>query len=313
VIVASPTPDVIARAAQILRGGGLVAFPTETVYGLGADATEDAAVRRIYAAKGRPAHNPLIVHVHDRTWVEGIAIPDGRLDRLARTFWPGPLTVVMRRRPDCPISPLVSAGDETIALRAPDHAVARDILAATRRPLAAPSANRSGTVSPTTAAHVASGLGDEIDLIVDGGPCRVGIESTVLDLTAHAPAILRPGAVTRAALEAVLGPVTAGVDDPESLRSPGQLAHHYAPTLPVRMNVAIPATGEAMLGFGPIAGDLNLSAAGNMNEAAANLFAMMRALDRPEKYAAIAVAPVPNDGVGIAINDRLRRASTQDR
>jgi L-threonylcarbamoyladenylate synthase len=306
VSVVPATAETIDRAATLLRDGQLVAFPTETVYGLGADATSDAAVQSIFAAKGRPSFNPLIVHVHDRTWVAGIARPDGRFDHLARRFWPGPLTLVMRRRADCPISALASAGGDTIAIRSPDHPIANQLLAAVRRPLAAPSANRSGQVSPTRAEHVSAELAAA--LILDGGACRVGVESTVLDLTSDIPTILRPGSVGRRALEEAIGEVRIGADE-AAPRSPGQLASHYAPSLPVRLNAASAQAGQAMLGFGSTAGDLNLSAAGDVAEAAANLFAMLRALDQPGKYTAIAVAPIPDAGVGLAINDRLRRAA----
>ncbi len=301
--------ESIARAAEILRRGGLVAFPTETVYGLGADATQDAAVEKIFAVKGRPAHNPLIVHVHNHTWVAGMAVPDGRFDKLSRTFWPGPLTLVLSRRPDCPVSPLVSGGQNTLAIRSPDHPVARDILAAVGRPLAAPSANPSGGISPTRAREVEDGLGPLIDLIIDGGPCRVGIESTVLDLTRHVPAILRPGTVTREQIQAAIGPIDIGVDDELQPKSPGQLASHYAPRLGVRLNAVAAIPDEAMLGFGSIPGDLNLSPSSDLDEAAANLFAMLHALDRPERYRGIAVAPIPDHGIGTALNDRLRRAA----
>lgn len=304
--VAAANAESIDRAAALLREGKLVAFPTETVYGLGADATSDAAVKSIFAAKGRPSFNPLIVHVHDRTWVPGIARPDGRFDRLARRFWPGPLTLVMHRRADCPISALASAGGGTIAIRSPDHPVANQLLAAVRRPLAAPSANRSGHVSPTRAEHVSAELGAA--LILDGGQCRVGVESTVLDLTSDIPTILRPGSIGRRDLEEAIGEVRVGADA-AAPKSPGQLASHYAPSLPVRLNAAAANPGEAMLGFGGMQANLNLSPSGDVAEAAANLFAMLRALDQPGKYAGIAVAPIPDAGVGLAINDRLRRAA----
>ena len=305
----STSPDAIAQAAAILKRGGLVAFPTETVYGLGADATQDTAIAGIYAAKGRPSYNPLIVHVRDPSWVAGIAMPEGRFDALARRFWPGPLTLVLRRRADSPISALVSAGQDTIAVRSPDHPIARDILAAVRRPIAAPSANASGRVSPTRAADVIEGLGDKVDLVIDGGPCRVGLESTVLDLTSQVPVILRPGSVTKDQLEAAIGVVEVSTSDPTRPVSPGQLASHYAPRLPLRLNAVSAQNGEAMLGFGEVSGDLNLSPAADLNEAAANLFAMLRALDQLDRYRKIAVAPVSEHGVGVAINDRLKRAA----
>jgi L-threonylcarbamoyladenylate synthase len=267
-------------------------------------------VARVFAAKGRPSFNPLIVHVAEPTWVAGMAEPDGRFDKLARAFWPGPLTLVMKRRADCPVSRLVSAGLNTIAVRSPDHAVARDLLRAVKRPLAAPSANKSGSVSPTRAEHV-MGL-DGVEVVLDGGPCRVGLESTVLDLTRHVPAILRPGTITQAQLEAVAGPVTAAMDDPSAPKSPGQLAGHYAPSLPLRINAGAAKHGEALLGFGGTPGaTLDLSPAGDLIEAAANLFAMLRSVDDGARFAGIAVAPVPERGIGVAINDRLRRAASR--
>jgi len=307
--IAAPSPEIIAKAAGILREGGLVAFPTETVYGLGGDATQDSAVEKIYAAKGRPSFNPLIVHVGAREWVAGLAQPDGRFDKLARTFWPGPLTLVMHRRADAPISKIISAGRDTIAIRMPDHPVARDILAAAKRPLAAPSANRSGFMSPTEAAHVTSSLDAPPALIIDGGKCRIGVESTVLDLTLHVPAILRPGSVTRDQIEAAIGPIALGADDPAAPKAPGQLASHYAPRLPLRLNAVEAGPGEVLVGFGPVKGAFTLSAAGDLAEAAANLFAVLRQADNAALYKSIAVAPIPNDGLGLALNDRLRRAS----
>jgi len=300
----------IAEGARILRGGGLVAFPTETVYGLGGDATDGKAVARIFAAKGRPSFNPLIVHVAAKDWVEALAETDRRFEKLAAAFWPGPLTLVLRRRADCPASELVSAGLESIAVRMPDHPVAQELLQAVGRPLAAPSANASGTVSPTLARHVADSLGAKVELILDGGPCRVGLESTVLDLTGHAATILRPGTITAEQIAAVIGPVNISHDDPAAPKSPGQLASHYAPALPLRLNATAAAPGEALLGFGTNTGaTLNLSPSGDLVEAAANLFAMLRALDDGAKFQAIAVMPIPAAGIGLAINDRLTRAA----
>ena len=299
----------IARAAEILRAGGLVAFPTETVYGLGADATNGEAVARIFEAKGRPAFNPLIVHVADAAAVAEFANPAAHFDALARAFWPGPLTLVMRRKAGSRISDLVSAGGATLALRCPDSAAALALLRATERPLAAPSANRSGSISPTQAVHVAESLGARVDLILDAGACRVGVESTVLDLTQATPVILRPGAVTREQIAAIVGAVTAGADDPAAPKSPGQQLSHYAPSLPLRLDARHAQPGEALLGFAAVPGTLSLSAKGDLREAAANLFAMMRKVDDPVRFTGIAVAPIPEDGVGIAINDRLRRAA----
>ncbi|MFZ2003983.1 MAG: L-threonylcarbamoyladenylate synthase [Stellaceae bacterium] len=311
--ILSATQEAIARAARLLRAGQLVAFPTETVYGLGGDATSDAAVAAIFAAKGRPRFNPLIVHVPHLTEAEGIAVFDQLAREAARHFWPGPLTLVLRRRDNCGISLLASAGLDTIAVRVPVHPVAQALLRETGRPLAAPSANRSGRVSPTVAAHVAAELGQEVALILDGGNCAVGLESTVLDLTRATPTLLRPGGVTVEALAEALGPIATGESNSDAPRSPGQLASHYAPRLPLRMNATAPQPGEALLAFGPhpppgFAETLNLSPAGDLAEAAANLFALLRRLDRAE-FARIAVMPIPENDLGRAINDRLRRAA----
>jgi len=297
----------------LLRRGQLVAFPTETVYGLGGDATSDAAVAAIFAAKGRPRFNPLIVHVPGLAEAETIAIFDERSRKAARHFWPGPLTLVLRRREDSGVSLLASAGLDTIAVRVPAHPVAQALLREAGRPLAAPSANGSGHISPTDAAHVAAELGERVALILDAGSCVVGLESTVLDLTDSMPALLRPGGAIVETLVEVLGPITTGALDPRTPRSPGQLASHYAPRLPLRMNAAAGQPGEALLAFGPnppsgFAEVLNLSPSGDLAEAAANFFAMLRRLDRPE-YSGIAAMPVPDDGLGRAINDRLRRAA----
>lgn len=297
----------IAEAAALLRAGGLVAFPTETVYGLGGDATDDRAVARIFAAKRRPRFNPLIAHVADRAAAAALAAFDRRADRIAEAFWPGPLTLVLPRRAGCPVSLLASAGLDTLALRVPAHPVALALLRAVGRPVAAPSANRSGAVSPTRAAHVADSLGDAVDLVLDGGACRVGVESTILDLSASRPAILRPGGIAREDIEALLGPVDGPAAGP--VKAPGMLESHYAPGLPVRLDATAARPGEALLGFGPVAGaTANLSPAGDLVEAAANLFALLRALDRPE-FTGIAVSPIPEAGLGAAINDRLRRAA----
>lgn len=304
----------IGEAARILKDGGLVAFATETVYGLGAVANHDRAVARIFEAKGRPAHNPLIVHVLDRATASPFIAWNAMAEALVEVFWPGPLTLVAPRQPTAPLSPLVTAGLPSVAVRAPAAPVARDLLAATLLPIAAPSANPSGKVSPTTAAHVAEGLGDAVDLILDGGPCPVGVESTVVDVTGTEPVLLRPGGVPRAAIEAVVGPLAAPPAGGD-VKSPGQLAGHYAPQRPLRLDAAGPRSDEAYLGFGPMpvvgGRHLNLSPAADLDEAARNLFAMLRALDRPD-VAGIAVAPIPREGLGEAINDRLRRAALRD-
>jgi L-threonylcarbamoyladenylate synthase len=300
--------QAIADAAARLAAGGLVAFPTETVYGLGADATDDAAVAALFAAKERPSFNPLIVHLADQAAAERIVEFDDRTRRLAEAFWPGALTVVRRRRPEAGISLLVSAGLETVAVRVPAHPIAEALLSAAGRPIAAPSANRSGQVSPTAAAHVVDSLGGRIDLVLDGGPCRVGIESTVIDLSLSEPVLLRPGGIAGEDIEAVIGALAAA--DGGAPRSPGMLERHYAPGRPLRPNATQARPGEALLAFGPLAPPqaLNLSPEGDVVEAAANLFAMLRALDRPE-HVAIAVMPIPETGLGRAINDRLRRAA----
>lgn len=307
------TPAAIARGAALLRSGELVAFPTETVYGLGGDATDDRAVARIFAAKGRPRLNPLIVHVPDLPEAEAIAVFDERARLAARHFWPGPLTLVAPRRDGGGISRLASAGLDTVAIRVPAHPVAQALLQATGRPLAAPSANRSGRISPTAAEHVAAELGGRVALILDGGPCPVGIESTVLDCSGAAPRLLRPGGTTLEALTRVLGPVAVAKADPKAPRAPGQLASHYAPRLPLRLNASAPRPGEALIAFGAAVPEgfaevANLSEAGDVIEAAARLFAALRQLDRDE-FTGIAAMPIPERGLGRAINDRLRRAA----
>lgn len=301
----------IAEAGALLAQGRLVAFPTETVYGLGGDATCDRAVAAIFEAKGRPSFNPLIVHIAEPAQMNTLVVADERARRLSERFWPGPLTLVLPRRPDSPVSLLASAGLDSIAVRMPDHPVALALIRATGRPVAAPSANRSGEVSPTTAGHVAHSLGSRLAMILDGGPCRVGVESTVLDLCGERPALLRPGGVSAEVIEQALGVrLVRATDGGDAPRSPGQLESHYAPRLPVRLGACCPREGEALLAFGPAPADaaLNLSAAGDLEEAAANLFAALRTLDRPG-FTGIAVMPIPDHGLGLAINDRLRRAA----
>jgi L-threonylcarbamoyladenylate synthase len=302
--------DAIRAAGELLAMGELVAFPTETVYGLGGDARNGRAVAAIFAAKGRPSFNPLIVHVAEPGAAAAFAVLDSRADALIARFWPGPLTLVLPRREGGGLSDLVSAGLPTVAVRLPAHPVARAVIAAAGCPVAAPSANPSGRVSPTRAEHVREGLDGRIAMIVDGGPCAVGVESTVLDLTGPAPRVLRPGGVTAEEIAALLGgpvPVVGVADGP--LLSPGMLASHYAPERPVRLNAQAAAAGEALLGFGGASGAaLNLSPSGDLAEAAANLFAMLRELD-VSPYRGIAVSPIPEHGLGVAINDRLRRAA----
>jgi L-threonylcarbamoyladenylate synthase len=310
----------IAAAAGFLADGGLVGFPTETVYGLGADATNAQAVARLYQAKGRPAFNPLIAHVTDIAAARAIARFDRLAEALAKAFWPGPLTLVLPKTEDCAVADLATAGLDTVAIRVPAHPVARDILRAFGRPVVAPSANLSGHVSPTTAAHVESDLAGRIDLIVDGGPVAVGVESTIIGCF-EAPMLLRPGGLPREAIERVIGRPLAGMpenvtaDDAAPL-APGMLASHYAPRCAVRLNAEQVYPGEALLAFGPIdiSGSrdahavMNLSPRGDLTEAAANLFGYLRALDQTGARG-IAVMPVPHHGLGEAINDRLRRAA----
>jgi L-threonylcarbamoyladenylate synthase len=310
----------VAAAARSLAEGGLVAFPTETVYGLGADAANATAIARLYQAKGRPAFNPLIAHLGDLGAAQRIARFDATAIALAEAFWPGPLTLVLPKTTDCAVADLATAGLDTIAIRLPAHPVARDILRAFGGPVVAPSANLSGHVSPTTAAHVQSDLSGRIDLIVDGGPVAVGVESTIVGCF-EAPMLLRPGGLPRGEIERVLGralvqpPQDADNDSGQPL-APGMLASHYAPRTAVRLNASSVEPGEALLAFGPATvpgvdaarSVMNLSARGDLNEAAANLFGYLRTLDTKGAHA-IAVMPVPGHELGEAINDRLRRAA----
>jgi L-threonylcarbamoyladenylate synthase len=311
-LIVEPTPAAIGRAARLLHEGRLVAFPTETVYGLGALATSDAAVAATFAAKGRPSHNPLIVHVASAGAAAGIGAFDARAEALAERFWPGPLTIVLPLLESAGISALATAGLGTVALRVPAHPVAQALLREAAAPVTAPSANPSGRVSPTTAAHVALDLGDRVALVLDGGACPVGVESTVIDLGGDRPRLLRPGGLDRAAVERLTGPLDEALPS-ATPSSPGQLASHYAPRLPVRLDATELRPGEALLAFGPIEPEgavaaRNLSRSGDLAEAAANLFAMLRELDA-SGASAIAVMPIPADGLGEAIRDRLRRAA----
>jgi L-threonylcarbamoyladenylate synthase len=313
--VRSADRAAIEEAGRLLREGALVAFPTETVYGLGADATNGRAVAGIFDAKGRPSFNPLIVHVPDPASAERIAVMTPLARKLSEAFWPGPLTLVMARRPEAGISDLVSAGLDTLAVRVPAHPIAQALLAASACPLAAPSANRSGRVSPTIAQHVEDDLGSRVSLILDGGATAHGLESTVLDVTGDHVALLRPGAISREAIEAVLGQALAEgpASDDTHPTSPGQLASHYAPNAALRLDARDVRPGEALLAFGQVVPEttgpmINLSPAGDLVEAAAGLFAGLRALDRAG-IATIAVMPIPGHGLGEAINDRLRRAA----
>jgi L-threonylcarbamoyladenylate synthase len=311
----------IAAAARCLADGGLVAFPTETVYGLGADATSGAAVARLYAAKGRPRFNPLIAHVGSVAAARQLAAFDGAAERLT-ALWPGPLTLVLPKATSCPVAELATAGLDTIAARVPDHPVARDLLAALGRPIVAPSANRSGHVSPTTAQHVIADLDGRIDMVLDGGPTTVGVESTIVACLGSRATLLRPGGVARARIEQALGepladaPVSSEASDGDVPLAPGQLASHYAPKARLRLNAEYVHPGEALLAFGPVLPPgadgcvmRNLSGAGDVVEAAANLFSHLRALDAAGP-ATIAVMSIPDESLGEAINDRLRRAAS---
>jgi L-threonylcarbamoyladenylate synthase len=303
--------SAIADAAKLIREGRLVAFPTETVYGLGADAMNGRAIAAIFAAKARPRINPLIVHVKDMQQAYEFAVFSSIERELAKSFWPGALTIVLRRHPDCCLSLLVTAGLDTVAMRVPSHPVATQLISEVGGPIAAPSANRSGRVSPTHAAHVAESLRDNVDMILDGGPTPLGIESTVVGFENGVPVLLRPGPIAREAIERITGPLHAPIS-PE-IASPGRLPSHYAPRAALRLNATDIRPDEVLLAFGPdvpkSAGQsLNLSPAGDLAEAAANLFAMLRTLDAGTART-IAVMPIPAKGLGEAINDRLVRAS----
>ncbi|HEY2752102.1 L-threonylcarbamoyladenylate synthase [Phenylobacterium sp.] len=297
----------IEAAVAALKRGGLVIMPTETVYGLAADAGDARAVAAVYAAKGRPAFNPLIAHVADVATARRIARFDERAERLAAAFWPGPLTLVLPVEDDALVCDLARAGLDTVAVRSPAHLVAHALLEAFGGPLVAPSANRSGRPSPTTYADAVEETGPAAAAALDGGPCAIGLESTVVALIDEAR-LLRPGSVTRSQIEALIGPLLEAEAD--ARRSPGRLSRHYAPSLPLRLNATEPRTDEVWLGFGPHGGSgFNLSPEGDLAEAAANLFAYLRAADRSQGAAGISVAPIPDTGLGEAINDRLRRAA----
>jgi L-threonylcarbamoyladenylate synthase len=313
--LAEASPGAIADAAACLRAGGLVAMPTETVYGLAADATSDAAVAAIYAAKERPAINPLIAHVLDIEAAREQVIFSAEAETLARAFWPGPLTLVLPVASSCRISLLARAGLDTLAVRSPSHETARALIDAAGFPLAAPSANRSGAVSPTTAAHVVADLDGRVDWILDGGPCRYGLESTIVACLSSRPQLLRPGAITREAIELMLGSPIDSSNAPQTApNAPGQLASHYAPRAELRLDAVSASSDDAVLDFGGwlkrSAADarLDLSPSGNLVEAASHLFSYLRALDAAGATR-IAVAPIPEQGLGAAINDRLRRAA----
>ena len=314
-MMAEPNPLVrrygtaaIAEAAMAIRAGRLVAIPTETVYGLAADAGDSAAVARIYAAKGRPSFNPLIVHVRDRAEAERLAVFDATAAALADAFWPGPLTLVLPLRKGAPIAALVTAGLDTVAIRVPAHRAMRALLVAADRPLAAPSANRSNGISPTRAAHVVASLGAAAELVIDDGPCAAGLESTIV----AGATLLRPGPVTAEAIGRVLGRLVSGGEKPagDTITAPGQLATHYAPAKPLRLDARWAVADEWLIGFDGVEGDDTLSATGDLTEAAARLFDALHRADASDR-ARIAVAPLPATGIGEAIHDRLRRAATR--
>ena len=310
--ILAPDADGLDAAVAVLRQGGLVAFPTETVYGLGADARNAAAVAQIFAAKGRPDFNPLIVHVADLQAAQALCAFTPAADLLAAAFWPGALTLVLPLRPGSGIAPLVMAGQPTLALRVPDHPLAQRLLARFNGPIAAPSANPSGRISPTTAAHVLAGLGGRIDAVLDGGACGVGLESTIVGCDgAQDPmqaSLLRAGGLPVEVIEAALGVALLRPADQARPTAPGQMESHYAPRGQVRLNASHAQPGEILLGFGPVDAALNLSARGDLTEAAANLFGHLHQLDAMGATH-IAVSPVPDHGLGRAINDRLRRAA----
>ncbi len=323
-IIKTPSPDAIEEAADFIRGGQIVAFPTETVYGLGANALDGMAVAKIFAAKNRPAINPVIVHVAKREDAEKYVVVDARAKGLMQAFWPGPLTMILPKRDDGGVSDLVSAGLPTIAVRMPNHPVALALIERAGVPIAAPSANASGEPSATTPRHVMDSLGENVPFILAGGACDVGLESTVLDLSGGVPVIVRAGAVTADDLREYLGDVPYDLGSHAAPRSPGQLLKHYAPSIPMRLNAVEVDSGEALLAFGSLkfmgirgggfAKDLpekrlrNLSEKGDLNEAAANLFRMIRELDG-HGNTRIAVMNIPDKGLGLAINDRLKRAA----
>lgn len=315
IIETSLPGEMVGAAATRLRAGELVAFPTETVYGLGANACDGRAVARIFETKGRPSFNPLIVHVGGREVAERHVSFTSDAEKLVAAFWPGPLTLVLRAQSGTPISGLVTAGLETMAVRVPAHPLARDLLKAFGGPIAAPSANRSGRVSPTRAEHVQQEFGAAVPLVLDGGACEGGLESTIVDVSGKEPVLLRPGTISRDDLEAALGKpvVVAGAIEGEKPTAPGQLSSHYAPSIPVRLNADAAQDGEALLGFGAEMPKMqgfsfNLSPSGDLREAAANLFDALRKLDTPA-VSGIAVMRIPADGIGEAINDRLQRAA----
>ncbi len=306
------TADTVQQAARLIQGGGLVAMPTETVYGLGANAYNAAAVARIFEAKGRPTFNPLISHIADMDFLPTYAETDERVLALAKRFWPGPLTFVLKRKDFSPSLDLACAGLPTVTVRMPNHSVALALIKESGVPIVAPSANRSQSISPTTAEHVFESLGNRVDMILDGGSCAVGVESTIIDMTGPHVVMLRPGGIAKEDLESFLNePVLVSHGTPDLPSSPGQLLKHYAPTHQLRINVIEPESDEFFIGFGTVGqkAPLNLSVSGDLCEAAANLFDYLHRADAQNDYPKIALAPIPEKGLGLAINDRIRRAS----
>ena len=305
------TEENIKKAAEVIKNGGLVAFPTETVYGLGANVYNAKAVASIYAAKGRPAFNPLISHIAEKDFLKEYAAVDERVLALADKFWPGPLTFVLNRVEENPALDLACAGLRTITVRMPAHPTALALIKKSGVPIVAPSANRSQTISPTTAFHVADSLGDKVDMILDGGQCRVGVESTIIDITGKNVVLLRAGGVALEDVEEFLGEkVLISHGNPDLPTSPGQMLKHYAPNHNFRINALSREDGEFFIGFGAVTDcDLNLSPSGDLCEAAANLFAYMRLADADKNHDKIAMSPIPETGLGLAINDRIRRAA----
>ncbi|MEI8320636.1 MAG: L-threonylcarbamoyladenylate synthase [Alphaproteobacteria bacterium] len=306
----APSKQQIKQAVDLLESGEVVAFPTETVYGLGADASNEKAVAKIYAIKGRPSFNPLIFHVKDLESAQKIGHFSETALKLAHAFWPGPLTLVVQKAQDAQVSMLATAGLETIAIRVSSHPVFQEILQDFGKPIVAPSANPSGFLSSTNASHVVRNLGKKVSLILDGGPCAKGLESTIIDATPEHPTVLRYGALPVIEIEQFLQHSVRKKDQVDAIKAPGQLKNHYAPRLPLRMNATECLPGEIFLGFGPIAySPWNLSDSGNLIEAASRFFAYLHMLDASDLYIGIAVAPIPEQGLGLAINDRLRRAA----
>ncbi len=300
----------IQKAARLIQSGEVVAFPTETVYGLGASAYNSKAIAKIFAIKNRPTFNPLISHIADIDFLKEYAETDERVLALAKKFWPGPMTFILNRKDKNPALDLACAGLEKISVRMPNHPVALDLIKAAGLPIVAPSANKSQTISPTTAQHVQNSLGDIVPMILDAGPCAIGVESTILDMTHPQIVVLRAGGLAAEKIEDFLGEKVLFSDgNPNKPSSPGQLLKHYAPKYTTQINVEQPESDEFFIGFGALDGDLNLSPTGNLEEAAANLFLMMHQAEEQSQKTKIAIAPIPNIGLGRAINDRIKRAS----